>query len=258
MSFGLAGAGFGAILGGIGGFLSAESKRRAQTRFRRRQRAAIKEARQFADQRVAAITGSELFKGAKGFLESSFGDPLSSPLAQDFARGVRQAQAARGLLFGGAAVSQEASGLSAFSQNLRTRLLPQALQFAQAPEQIRQSVLGFEAPIRVAAKTGAALPGITPPQILDSPLASAFQQAAAGAAGGFQIGSTLGSGVVPNPLARRLPQGTPLEQIGARSLTRAPTAMELIRQMNQKLDPFSGGTGVLFEDTAVGRLGGLA
>lgn len=253
------GAGIGAVFGAAGGILSAYNARKQQTRFRRRQRAAIKEAREFANQRVSEITGSELFSGAQEFLTSTFQDPMSSPLAEDFARGVRQAQAARGLLFGGAAVSQEASGLAAFSQDLRTRLLPQAMQFAQAPEQIRQSVLGFEAPIRVASRTGAALPGITPPQILDSPLSAAFKQAAAGAAGGYMIGSEISDEIdePPEPPARPLPQGTPLEQEILRYRAGAPSSMELLRAMNRRFDPFAAGYGTPYEETAVGRLGGL-
>jgi hypothetical protein len=254
MSAGLIGAGTGAILGGVGGFISAHDARKQQTRFRRRQRQAIREAREFADERVAAITSSELFTGAHDFLSETFNDPMGGPLAQDFARGVRQAQAARGLLFGGAAVGQEASGLAAFSAQQKQALLPQALQFAQAPEQIRQSVLGFEAPLRVAARTGAALPGMTAPQILDSPLSAAFKQAAAGGAGGFQIGQTLAGGGRPLPAPPAVG-----DQFDTTGLARQgqPNALDLIRGLNTRFATDSG-FGVPFEQTAVGRLGGLA
>jgi len=263
MTAGPIGAGVGAVLGGAGGFISAYNERKQQTRFRRRQRQAIGEAREFADARVAAITGSQLFQDAQGFLEGTFGsDAINSPLARDFATGVRQAQASRGLLFGGAAVSQEASGLAAFVQQQRAGLLPQALQFAQAPEQIRQSVLGFEAPLRVAARTGAALPGITAPQILDSPLSAAFKQAVAGAAGGFQIGSSIDQGNRLNRqldlLEGQLPNVTPDQVGGPVNLPqRELSAADLMRNINQSFDPFSAGLGTPFEQTQVGRLGGL-
>ena len=180
----------GGLLGITGGVVGAIQSERQQRRFRRRQRRAIGEARQFADERVAEITGGPLFSQAVDFLQGTFENTADSPLAQDFARGIRQAQATRGTLFGGAGVAQEASGLAAFSQELRQSLLPQLLTFATEPERLRQSVLGFEAPLRVAAATGAALPGLTPQPLLQSPIVAGLNSGIAGFSGGAQIGAS--------------------------------------------------------------------
>jgi len=253
-----AAAGFGAlggaVLGGVGGFIAAQDAKRQQRAFKKDQRTGLNKAREFADQKVAEITESELFSAANDFLLSTFQDPMSSPLADDFAKGVRQAQASRGLLFGGAAVTQEASGLAAFSATLRQQLLPQALQFAQAPEQIRQSVLGFEAPLRVAFETGAAIPGITPPQILQSPLAAAFGQAAAGAAGGAMIGQSFAdaarspTGPAPTP---SLPTLSPSAQ-GDGVFPFEPTL-----NVNDLFGSGNPGARFQFDPNAISRLGGL-
>lgn len=185
-SGGLFGAGLGALLGGVGGFLASKDA----TRARRRQRAAIESARQFADQVVERVTSGELFSNARDFLTSSFRDSADSPLAQDTARQIRSAQAVRGTFHGNLAAVQEGVGTSAAAQRLRSSLLPSALQFSLAPEQLRQSVLGFEAPLRVAAATGGQLAGVGPSNLL-SQFSGGFGGAVSGGLGGFQIGSAI-------------------------------------------------------------------
>lgn len=183
--FGLLG---GAALGGLGGILGERNARKA----RRRQRQALGEARQFADETVARITGGELFSSAQEFLTSTFRDAGTSPLAQDAAKQIRAAQSVRGTFAGNIGAVAEGFGTSAAAQRLRSSLLPQALTFALAPEQLRQSVLGFEAPLRVAAATGGQLAGVGPSNI-QSPFSSFAGQALQGALGGFQIGSAIQS-----------------------------------------------------------------
>lgn len=181
----------GGLLGLAGGISSAFNQRRQQTRFRRRQRRAIGGARTFAEERLQELLGPRtLFGQGEEFLRGTFGAAAESPLAQDFVKQIRAAQAARGTLAGGAPEAAEAGGLAAFSQQLRASLLPQLQAFAFAPEQLRQSIIGFEAPLRVAARTGAALPGITPPQIAPDILTGALSQATAGFLGGAQIGAS--------------------------------------------------------------------
>lgn len=187
LTAGLAGA--GGILGLAGGITGAINTQRQQTRFRRRQRAAINEAREFTDQRLAELLGEgSLFSEGVDFLRGTFGNAADSPLAQDFVKQIRAAQAARGTFSGVGAAAAEAGGLAAFSQELRSRLLPQLQSFAFAPEQLRQSILGFEAPLRVSARTGAALPGIAPPPILPDVATSALNSSLAGLLGGAQVG----------------------------------------------------------------------
>jgi hypothetical protein len=187
--FGAGGAIAGGILGLAGGLLQGFEQRRAQTKARRRQRRAIESARSFADERVSAITEGELFSRAEGFLSSTFGPDAASPLAEDTAKRIAAIQSSRGTFFGAAGTIDAAGGAAAALHQSRMQLLPSALQFAQAPEQLRQSILGFEAPLRVAAATGAPVAGLggaipTEPTIFSGALNSAL----AGAFGGFQLG----------------------------------------------------------------------
>ena len=184
-------AALGAIVGGSLGALSGLTGARAQTKFRRRQRKAIASARDFADETVARITGGELFSSANEFLTSTFKDSAGSPLAQDFAKSIRAAQSVRGTFSGNLGAAQEAVGTSGFAQKLRQSLLPQAQNFAFAPEQLRQSILAQEAPLRVAAATGGSIAGVGPQGSIGSQFGGAFNQAISGGLGGFQIGSAI-------------------------------------------------------------------
>lgn len=175
----------GGALGAIGGAFAARSSKK----FRRRQRKAIQSARDFADETVSSIVNDELFTSAREFLRGTFAEDGDSPLAQDFGKSIRAAQSVRGTFSGNIGAAQEAIGTSGFQQRLRSQLLPQALAFAEAPERLRQQILGFEAPLRVAAATGARLPGLGPTGSLGSSVGSAFTGGISGALGGFQIGS---------------------------------------------------------------------
>lgn len=187
----------GGLLGFAGGLLQGYAQKAAATKARRRQRKAISGARTFADERIAELTGEgSLFAQGVDFLRSTFGDAANTPLAQDYVKQIRAAQASRGTLFGGAAVNTEASGLAAFSQDLRARLLPQLQSFSFAPEQLRQSIVGFEVPLRIASRTGAQLPGIGPNPLAVNPFVGALNQGLAGFLGGAQIGLN-----VPKPLS---------------------------------------------------------
>lgn len=186
-SFGPIGAIVGGSLGALGGFLGARSK----TKFRRRQRKAISSARKFADETVERITGGELFSSANEFLTSSFRDTTNSPLAQDFAKSIRAAQSVRGTFSGNLGAAQESFGVSGFAQKLKQSLLPQAQNFAFAPERLRQSILAQEAPLRVAAATGGSIAGVGPQGSIGSQFGGALSQGVAGGLGGFQIGSAI-------------------------------------------------------------------
>lgn len=178
----LGGALIGGLLGLAGGFLG----KRQATRARRRQRRAIAQADRIAAERVAQITGADtLFGRARSFLEDTFENAATSPLAEDFAKRIRAGQAARGTFGAGRlAASQEALQTSAFSQRLRQSLIPQAINVSFAPEQLRQSIAAFETPRLIAAATGGQLAGVGPPNFGPGLLASTLQ----GGLGGFQIG----------------------------------------------------------------------
>ncbi len=204
----------GALIGGLFGFgtelLRSAQAKKTQTRFRRRQRAAIGEARKFADESVSRVTSSPLFSQASQFLESTFGAPEDSPLVNQFRKSLQTSQASRGLFFGGAPAAAEAGGIAVASQQLRQSLLPNILNFTFQPEQLRQSVLDQESRLRVAAATGAPLIGL-PEQAVD-PLGNALQSAISGAAGGFQLGQQFGGqqqqGGVDGTRDRRAPVAT--------------------------------------------------
>lgn len=139
--------------------------------------------------RVDELLASPLLSQASSFLEGTFGDAAGSPLAQDFTKGIRAAQAARGTFFGGTAEAAEAGGLAAFSQRLRQDLLPQMLAFGTLPETLRQSVLGFEAPLRTQAATGG------PGSLFAGAggLGDIISGALSGGAGGFMLGREFGA-----------------------------------------------------------------
>jgi len=181
----------GGVLGFVGELIGQQQAKAQQTRFRRRQRAAIDQARKFATETAERVRMSDLFQRGEQFISSTFDDVIGSPLGQDFQAQIRASQAARGLFFGGGPAAAEARGLAAFAQTSRERLLPSLLQFAITPEQIRQSAFASDVNARVAAATGAPLPGITPPAVID-PLGSALRSGIQGAAGGFQLGQEFG------------------------------------------------------------------
>jgi hypothetical protein len=59
------------------------------------------------------------------------------------------------------------------------------------PETLRQGILGFEAPLRVAAATGGTIGGVGAPGRLSSGLSAMFSGAVPGGIGGFQIGRAM-------------------------------------------------------------------
>jgi len=185
----LAGAAIGGAFSFGSGLLAAKDAELSQARFRRRQKEGLDKARTIAGERTSKVIDSELFQGANKFLEDMFRDDIGdTPIGRDYAKGVRQAQAARGLLGGGAAVSQEASGLAAFSAQLKGSLLPEAARYSRFEEDLFQSIFAFEAPLQVAYTTGGAIAGVTPPGYSPGGVSEGLRQGVAGALGGAQIG----------------------------------------------------------------------
>lgn len=195
----LAGALLGGLFGGFGAFFGAREQKKAFRRFRRRQSQALQETRQFADERVQQLTGegSLIGRGIK-FLEGTFDDPEGSPLADSLRKSIRVAQESRGLRRSPVAAVAEARALGAFSQNLRQQLLPSLLAFGTAPENLRQSIIGFEAPLRIGEATGLNITGLAPAPGLQAGFAgggstsSILSGIASGFIGGGQIGTAFG------------------------------------------------------------------
>jgi len=165
--------------------------------------------------RVEEILADPILMQARQFLEGTFANAADSPLAQDFAKGIGAAQSSRGTFFGGAGISAEAGGLAAFSQSLRQDLLPQALQFGQLGEQLRQSVIGFEAPLRTAAATGGSGLGDSSQLIGPNVFGSALKGAISGGAAGFGLQQQFGgeASAAIDRLLGRGPQGPQLSQM---------------------------------------------
>lgn len=184
----------GGLLGGIGGFFSARSRRKALERFRQQQQEGIADARRITEERVAAVTGNPLIQAATNFIQESFaGD--GGPLAEQFKKRLQVAQESRGLRRSTASAVAEASSLAAFRQQFLANLLPQAENFGTLGERFRQGILQQELPINIGSRTGAPIPGISQPnlQLMDpagfDPISSIFSQGTQGAIGGFQVGS---------------------------------------------------------------------
>lgn len=183
----------GGVLGLVGSLISSYENRAIQTRARRRQRGAIEEARRFADERVAAVRQGDVFRKAESFLSRTFDDTQENPLLVDAAKRLAVAQSERGAFFGNAPALEAAGGASAYLQQFRASLLPSALQFAEAPERLRQDIFGSEAALRAAAATGAPIAGA--PNLGSPIFGPALENTIAGAAGGFQLGRDYDQGV---------------------------------------------------------------
>lgn len=207
---GIIGALGGGILGGLGSFFQAREQKKAFRRFRKRQASAISQARDFTDARVQDILNSPLIAQGRSFVERTFGDPGSSPLAQSLQKQLRVAQEARGLRRSTAGAVAEASSLAGFEQQLRQQLLPQTLRFGLLPEQLRQNILSFETPLRIGAGTGLSVSGLQPAPGLAGgfagagSLSSILGQGALGAAGGFQIGQGIENSIAADARAAEL------------------------------------------------------
>lgn len=200
-------AGGGSLLGAIGGFLESRSRRKALERFRRRQMIAIDESRQLTEQRVDALLNNPLIAAATDFIQGSFSEGGTDPLATNLAKGLRVAQEARGLRRSTAGAVAEASSLAAFRQNFLAQLLPQAQSFGTLGERFRQSIFAQEVPINVARLTGAPVPGMQfTPDVGGGfdPLAAAFGGGTAGGLAGFQVSQQLSAASRQNDILSEL------------------------------------------------------
>lgn len=193
LGFGIGGGIVGAVAGGVGALLDRQSQKKALSSFRKRQKRAIASAREFTDQRVAELTGEgSLIKLGKDFLRGSFEGGGNSPLEEQLRKSLAVAQESRGLRRSAISASGEARALGAFSQQLRQQLLPSLEQFGSVDERLRQSVLGFELPIRIGQATGLNVSGLSaaPGQSLggSSTTGAVLGQAVSGFLGGANLG----------------------------------------------------------------------
>lgn len=147
--------------------------------------------------------------------------PLDT-LSQDFAKGLRQAQASRGLLQSQAGAAAAASGLTAFRTNLQIGLLPQLLNLAERPSRLRGAVENQFISKEVARATGGA---------------ASFGQATPLAVGGGGFGAGAITGAIQGGAAGvALEQGPSGEASGLPSVTNFLLRRQQ-QQQQQQLQP---------------------
>lgn len=122
-----------------------------------------------------------------------FASPIDV-LSEDFTKGLRQAQALRGLTYSEASAAGEASGMAAFRSKMQMQMLPYLFQVAEAPAALRAKYEGGHLAREVFYKTGGAVafgqPNIAlglPPSTAGAALAGAAQGAAGGASMGLGL-----------------------------------------------------------------------
>ena len=232
-----------AVIGAGTGLVGGVLAKRDATRNRRRQRAAILQADRLAEERVRKLLGKgTIFQSAKKFLRSAFSEEGNTVLEADFGKAIQAAQASRGLFSGNLGAVQEAQGRSAFAQRLKQSLLPSVLQFAEAPEKLRQSIAGFETPRLIAAATGGQLTtpfGSAGPGNVGS--AGVFNSALQGALGGFNLGQGLQQSDQFNQALDALRQSRQEKQSATGKAVGSPLIDSQQAQILQLLGGFGGG-----------------
>jgi len=137
-------------------------------------------------------------------------------LTEDFQKGLRQAQAARGLTYSQAGASAEASGLAAFRAKLQMQMLPQLFGIAEAPAALRAKYEPGHLAREVFRTTGGAVAyGQAQPGLAQE--SDVLGSAMSGFAQGFGGGSSMGLGF------ERLLQGQGTEDTTAQDWGPAPT-----------------------------------
>jgi hypothetical protein len=191
---GAIGAGLGGILSLTGGLLSRRASKRNRKRLTRLIGATQARATQNFESARQRFLDAPTVKAGLDFLLNRFGDPLAAGgLGEEAQNRIRQAQAARGLAFGGSAVQQEASFLTRLAESNRRQLLPFLGQF-----QLQAEGVGEGAFNRTFAGLDRHL-GVPQAQNSGDVLANVLQ----GTAGGFQAGIGIqqllgqGSGLQP-------------------------------------------------------------
>jgi hypothetical protein len=231
------------LLGGLfaagGSILGAREKKKAFRRFRKRQRIAIDQAREFADERVAALTGEDSLIGRGiNFLKGTFDDPAGSPLADQLRKSIQVAQESRGLRRSTIGAVSEARALGAFTQKQRQSLLPELVRFGTVGENLRQSIISFEMPLRVGAATGLNVTGLQPAAGMGQGFSgggaasSALNSFASGFLGAGQIGMA-----AADSLQRSDQNASILNEIRAMRMQQSLSGPANLQPMN---DPISG------------------
>lgn len=89
---------------------------------------------EFGEEATKSLEGKDL--SARFSQVGRFAAPIDV-LSADFQKGLRQAQAVRGLTYSEASASAEASGLAAFRAQMQMKMLPQLFGLAEAPAALR-------------------------------------------------------------------------------------------------------------------------
>lgn len=110
-------------------------------------------AQQRADAEIYNIMASPAYQAQAAYLADMFSQGIPQSLAQEYAGRLRQAQAARGLVKGGAATQDEAALLTNMAVQQRQALLPQLRQLALDPLQLNQQTISNIIGNRAAAQS---------------------------------------------------------------------------------------------------------
>lgn len=105
---------------------------------------AERQARARTEQSLFQLFSSPQYQGAAEYITKYFAQGIPESLAREYSGRIQQAQASRGLEYGGAAGRDEAALLTKMAEEGRMNLLPQLKQLAYDPMQAYQSALGFE------------------------------------------------------------------------------------------------------------------
>lgn len=136
----LAGAGLGSLFAGIGGLLARGTSKRRRKRFKNLLAAVEANAKRAQQAAEARILESPQF----AFLTEAFEDPLGGGFGREAASRIQQAQAARGLAFGGSAAAQEGTFLARLADQRRQQLLPLFLRSVGAAADLGQQAFERE------------------------------------------------------------------------------------------------------------------
>lgn len=205
----------GAVAGGVGAYMND----RMATKMRRRGRAAIDASRAYAEGEAKRVAGMQGFQDARRFLEGIYSDDANNnPLVRDVGMQIRAAQAARGTFNGNVGAAAEGLGAGAFLQNLRLSAYDTLEKNLTFEPRFTGEVMSWDAPFRVAAATGAALPGMG-----QGNMSSQFASLLGGAVSGFGAGYNVGSSMEDLALQR---EGIANQRMLMDRLTAAPAAQK--------------------------------
>lgn len=134
----------GALLAGAGGVLAQRRSKRQRKRFKRLLAQVEANARRSRQSAIDEFFNAPGIAGAQRFLTEAFEDPLGGQFGREAQGRLLQAQAARGLTFGGSAAAQEAGLLTRLADQRRRQLIPLLTGLQAQAQQLGQQAFQRE------------------------------------------------------------------------------------------------------------------